>query len=135
MKKLLILIFFLPVACFSQPIYKIHSCENKVKCIDPDPINLSFKVDIANNKVLMQVHEGNKITRTIIRDKPDCTVFDVLNWICRAEIDSCPTSEYKMSNGNLTYQDFYSLSCNKNIREVYRKMGMKEYKFWWTEKL
>jgi hypothetical protein len=135
MKNLLILIFFIPVVCFSQTIYKIHSCEKKEKCIDPNPILLSFKVDIPNNKVLMQIHEGKKIIDTIIRDKEDCSVFDASNWSCKSQkINSCPLHEYKMTNGNLTYQDFNYLACNKNLREVNRELGLKEYKFWWTEK-
>ena len=125
----------MPVVCFSQTIYKIHSCEKKEKCIDPNPILLSFKVDIANNKVLMQLHEEKKIVDTQIRDKEDCSVFDALNWSCKSNLDGCPLHEYKMTNGNLTYANFYNLSCNKNMREVNRKIGMKEYKFWWTEKL
>ena len=139
MKKLLTFFFLFPTLCLSQTMYKIHHCEKKERCIDPNAPVLSFKVDVVNDKVLIQLHENNnQITKVVIMNGKECNVFDPLNWICKKDsliTPNCPWVEYKMSSGNLSYAEFINSDCNKQARAFNKSVGIRVYKSWWTENI
>ena len=87
----------------SQERFNISKCplENP-KCKDPDPLKLSFEVDVKNQKILVTMHDmpdkGKK--DIIIWDAKLCSIFDKKNWDCHSPSFSW---RYRMVGGELRY--------------------------------